>query len=356
MPFVERKQEILNELFIISSESPKNKAGTVVQAVEIQGLSKKELVDMYSKMVLIRNFEYTVKDLFARGTINGALHLYVGEEAIAVGAMACLNEDDYVTSTHRGHGHLIARGVDINKMMAELFGKETGLCRGKGGSMHMADMNLHVFAQPVVGAGLPLAVGAGLAAKLKGTKSVAISFFGDGGASQGCAHEAMNLAAIWKLPVVFICENNQYAEATKATYAIAGGSVAKRAQGYGIPGQTVDGMDVFAVYKSVMQAVARARRGEGPTLLECITYRFEGHEEGDPWQTYRTKAEVEEWKKNDPISKFGTFLKSSGNLSSAELDAIESAAKGEIENAIEFAKKSPLTSTQEAFTDVYSNS
>jgi pyruvate dehydrogenase E1 component alpha subunit len=281
--------------------------------------------------------------------------MYVGEEDVGVGAISNLGPDDYVTSTHRGHGHLIARGVDVKLMMAELYGKETGLCKGKGGSMHMADMKLHVFAQPIVGGGAPLAVGAALASKLSDSNAVAVCFFGDGGANQGSVHESVNLAAIWKLPVVFICENNQYAESTRASYSIAGGSVAARAIGYGIPGETVDGMDVLVVYESVRKAVERARRGDGPTLLEIVTYRFEGHEEGDNWVTYRDKSEVEEWKKRDPIASFAQYLTKSGVLSPAQIEEIYAEVENTIANAIKFAETSKDTPSGEAFRDVYAD-
>lgn len=310
---------------------------------------------MYRLMQLIRRFEYTVKDLFTRAVIIGALHLYVGEEAVAVGAISNLNSNDYVTSTHRGHGHLIARGVDVNRMMAELYGKKDGLCKGKGGSMHMADMKLHVFAQPVVAAGLPLAVGAGLASKLNNSDSVTLAFFGDGAANQGSTHESMNLASIWKLPVIFICENNRYAESTAASYAIAGGSVAKRGEAYAIPSDTLDGMNVLAVYEGVKKAVERARQGQGPTLLECITYRYEGHEEGDNWTTYRSKEEVEQWKKRDPISSFREHLIKSGISTSAGLDSVNKEVEETIGKAIKFAEKSPYTDEKEAFMDVFTD-
>jgi pyruvate dehydrogenase E1 component alpha subunit len=306
-------------------------------------------------MQLIRRFEYTVKDLFARTVILGALHLYAGEEAIAVGAISNLRPDDYVMSTHRGHGHLIARGVDINRMMAELYGKESGLCKGKGGSMHMADMQLHIFAQPVVAGGMPLAVGAALASELDGDDSVALGFFGDGAANQGTAHESMNLASIWRLPVVFICENNQYAESTAASYAVAGGSVARRGAAYSIPSETLDGMDVLAVYKGVKKAVETARRGEGPSLLECVTYRYEGHEEGDPWDTCRKKQEVDEWKKRDPITNFGQYLIRSQIATEKDLESIRAEVETTISNAIRYAEKSPLTNEKEALTDVYTD-
>jgi TPP-dependent pyruvate/acetoin dehydrogenase alpha subunit len=314
------------------------------------------LFDLYQRMLLIRKFEYAVKDLFARNKIIGALHIYAGEEAVAVGSMANLLPQDYITSTHRGHGHLIARGVSIDSMMAELFGKESGLCHGKGGSMHMADMKLHIFAQPVVGGGLPLAVGAALNAKLTGNGAVALSFFGDGGANQGCSHEAMNLAAIWRLPVVFICENNKYAEATPASYSVAGGSIAKRAAAYGIPGKLIDGMNVLSVYNAVKEMVERARSGEGPSLIEFDTYRFEGHEEGDPWATYRTKSEVEEWKKRDPITNLANLLASSGLTNTTELSKMESDTEKRIANAISFAENSLPTRIEEAFSDVFTDS
>jgi pyruvate dehydrogenase E1 component alpha subunit len=325
-------------------------------SLENVDIPREKLIDMYRRMQLIRRFEYTVKDLFARAVIIGALHLYVGQEAVAVGAISNLRPDDYVMSTHRGHGHLIARGADVNRMMAELYGKEDGLCKGKGGSMHMADMKLHVFAQPVVAGGVPLAVGAALASKMSKKDGVALAFFGDGASNQGSTHESMNLASIWKLPVVFICENNQYAESTAASYAVAGGSVAKRGAGYSIPSETVDGMDVLAVYKAVNEAVGRARRGEGPSLLECVTYRYEGHEEGDPWETYRTKQEVEEWKKRDPITNFGQYLVKTQIANEKDLESIRADVERTISNAISYAEKSPLTNLEEAMKDVFTDS
>jgi len=317
-------------------------------------LSKSKLIDMYRYMLVIRKFEYAAKNLFAKATIIGALHLYVGEEAVAVGAISNLGPDDYVTSTHRGHGHLIARGVDVKSMMAELYGRETGLCKGKGGSMHMADMRLHIFAQPIVGGGTPLAVGSGLASKMSGNKSVTLSFFGDGAANQGSTHESMNLAAIWKLPVVFVCENNQYAESTKASYSIAGGSVARRASAYGIPGEVVDGMDVLAVYAAVQKCVERAKRGDGPSVLECVTYRFEGHDEGDNWDMYRSKNEVDEWKKRDPILNFAQYLSRIG-ITSSDMESVNAEVEKTIKEAITFAENSPPTNKEEAFHDVFAN-
>jgi TPP-dependent pyruvate/acetoin dehydrogenase alpha subunit len=319
------------------------------------GLSTEKLLDMYRRMSLIRKFEYTIKDLFARGVIAGAIHLYAGEEASAVGAISTLDERDYVTSTHRGHGHLIARGVEINKMMAELYGRETGLCKGKGGSMHMADLNRHVFAQPIVGGGFPLAVGAALAAKMSKSNAVTLCFFGEGASNQGTAHESMNLAAIWKLPVVFICENNKFAQSVRASYFLAGGSVAARAASYGLPGKRLDGMDVLAVYSAVKQAVEQARTGGGPSVLELDLYRYEGHEEGDPWTTYRSKEEVEEGKRKDAIQSFAARLIESGRADKETLEKIDADNEQRIKDAIAYAEAGKPTIPEEAFTDVFAD-
>src|SRR5438067_3707401 len=232
-------------------------------------LSRDKALWIYERMTLIREFENRIAGLFAAGQLAGFLHFYAGEEAVAVGVCANLNDDDFITSTHRGHGHCIAKEVDVNEMMAELYGKATGSCRGKGGSMHIADVSKGMLgANGIVGGGAPLAVGAGLTAKINGSGQVAVCFFGDGASNQGAFHEAANLAAIWKLPVLFVCENNGYAEATPATYSVSVVDIAKRAEAYNIPGFVVDGQDVFAVYEATGEAVKRARNGEGPTLLE----------------------------------------------------------------------------------------
>lgn len=327
--------------------------GISEEMTEGLGLTKDELLDMYRRMSLIRKFEYTIKDMFARGVIAGAIHLYAGEEASAVGAISTLDERDYVTSTHRGHGHLIARGVDINKMMAELYSRETGLCKGKGGSMHMADLKKHVFAQPIVGGGFPLAVGAALAAKMSGSHAVTLCFFGEGASNQGTAHESMNLAAIWKLPLVFVCENNKFAQSVRASYALAGGSVAARAVGYGLPGERLDGTDVLAVYSAVKRAVERARNGEGPSILELDLYRYEGHEEGDPWTTYRSKEELEEGKKKDAIQSFAARLIESGVADKETIDGIDAENAQRIKDAIAYAESCKLIGPEEVFTDVF---
>ena len=271
-------------------------------SVVVQSKQKQKLMEMLRKMLTIRRFEERVKKEFAATKVKGFVHLYIGEEAVAVGVCSNLTKDDYVTSTHRGHGHCIAKGVDVNGMMAELFGKKTGTCKGKGGSMHIADVELGMLgANGIVGAGAPIAVGAGLSAKYRKSGQVAVSFFSDGALNQGALHEAMNIASIWKLPVIFVCENNQFAESTPIKYATSVKDPTTRAASYGIPGARVDGMDVLAVSQAAAEAVARARRGEGPTFLVCDTYRYMGHFEGDD-QTYRTKEDVEVGERRTPSS------------------------------------------------------
>ena len=317
-------------------------------------LSKTQLIEMYRKMVTIRAFEYKIKDLFSKGTIVGDLHLSIGQEAVAVGVCAGLQKDDYVLSTHRGHGHCIAKGADVKRMMAEFFGRRTGICNGKGGSMHLADFSVGMLgASGIVGGGIPQAVGAGLSIKLRGTDQVAVSFFGDGASNQGTFHESLNLAAIWKLPVIFVCENNQYAESTPVSKVMLVKNIADRASAYGVIGVVVDGMDAVAVYEAVMEAVRRAREGKGPTLIECKTYRFEGHEEGDPWTKYRSKEEVEEWKKRCPIEAFRAKLIKTKILTEEEAKKIDQETKMLIEEAVEFGEESPWPKPQEALEDVF---
>src|ERR671935_2629966 len=264
-------------------------------------LDRARLLDMYERMVQIRTFEDTASKKFAAGRIPGFVHLYAGEEAVAVGVCTHLTDEDFITSHHRGHGHCIAKGVDLREMVAELLGREAGACRGKGGSMHIADVHKGMLgANGIVGGGFPLACGAALTAKTLGTGGVAVCFFGDGASNQGTFHEGLNLAAIWKLPVVFVCENNGYAESTPVRYHCAASDIANRASAYEIPGAVVDGLDVFAVYEAAREVVARARRGEGPTLIEAKTYRYYGHFEGDTI-LYRTQEELELYRHRDPI-------------------------------------------------------
>jgi len=304
-------------------------------------------------MVTIREFESRVKEEFARGLIPGFVHLYAGEEAVAVGICNHLKEGDTITSTHRGHGHCIAKGCDVNGMMAEIFGKATGLCKGKGGSMHIADVSKGMLgANGIVGGGPPLACGAALTAKTLGTDHVCICFFGDGAAQEGTFHESLNLAAIWKLPVVFVAENNGFAESTPVTYHSAIENIGDRAAGYGIPGASVDGMDVFAVHEAAGEAINRARRGQGPSLLECKTYRFHGHFEGDQ-QTYKTDLLQASMVARDPILHFRTVVTQQELIKADELDALDARIKQRIEKAVEFANSSPYPELSEVDTDVY---
>jgi pyruvate dehydrogenase E1 component alpha subunit len=310
---------------------------------------------MYKQMVRIRKFERRVVELFAEAKIPGFVHTSIGEEAIPVGACTCLNKDDYMTSTHRGHGHLLAKGGNMSLMMAELFGKETGYCKGKGGSMHIADLDLGILgANGLVGGGITIATGAGLSAKMRGTKQVTVCFFGDGASNQGAFHEGLNLASIWDLPVLYVCENNLYALSTPHCQHQRIQNISDRAVAYGIPGVSVDGNDVMGVYEVVDEAVKRARKGAGPTLIECKTYRHRGHEEGDA-EVYRTKEEVREWLKKDPISRFGKDLRGRGMLSDETIKAIENEVDKEVEEAVRFAEESPEPRPELVVEDVYSD-
>ncbi len=316
-----------------------------------------KIIDMYRKMLTIRYFEFEVKELFANGKIVGALHLSIGQEAVPVGVCAALKKGDYIVSNHRGHGHCIAMGVDVKRMMAELFGKETGVCKGKGGSMHLADFSVGMLgASGIVGANMPLAVGAGLSIKMRKTDQVSVTFFGDGASNQGTFHESLNLAAIWDLPVIFVCENNQYAESTSVSAVMRVKNIADRASAYGIEGVVVDGMDVVAVYEAALDACEKARGGKGPTLLECKTYRYMGHEEGDPWITYRSEKEVEEWKKKDSINRLRKYLIDKKIFTEEEANQIEEEVKSLIEEAVKFAEESPWPKPEEALKDVFVSS
>ena len=319
-------------------------------------LSKDKLLWMYERMQTIRLFENQVKTEFGKGKIPGFVHLYAGEEAIAVGICSNLTDADYMTSTHRGHGHCIAKGVGIRGMMAELFGKATGICKGKGGSMHIADMDKGMLgANGIVGAGPPLACGSALSSKTKGTDQVTVCFFGDGASEQGTLHESLNLAAIWNLPVVFVAENNGYAEATPSEYHCSVENIADRAAAYNMPGVTIDGNDVFAVQEAAHEAITRARAGHGPTLLECKTYRLNGHFEGDA-QTYKIPEEQKKHQTElDPLKVFKDNVLARNLVTEDELQAIEDRVKAEVEAAVKFAEDSPFPEVQETFTDVYVN-
>jgi len=308
---------------------------------------------MYRKILTIRLFEEKVYELYGQNLVPGTIHLYAGEEAIAVGVCSNLEKTDYITSTHRGHGHCIAKGADLKRTMAEILGKKTGYCKGKGGSMHIADFSIGMLgATAVVGAGLPIALGAGLSIKLRGTSQLVACFFGEGASNQGTFHESLNMASTWKLPVVFVCENNLYAMGTRQSLAMNIENIADRAAAYGIPGKVVDGNDVLAVHEAANEAVTRARRGEGPTLIECKTYRRKGHSRVDPAK-YRPKKEVEEWMSRDPIGRFKDRLLQANSLTKTEISQIENEVAAEIEAAVKFAMESPYPALEEALEDVY---
>ncbi|PIY32196.1 MAG: pyruvate dehydrogenase (acetyl-transferring) E1 component subunit alpha, partial [Candidatus Infernicultor aquiphilus] len=306
-------------------------------------------------MVKIRNFELMAEKLFLEGELLGFIHLYIGEEAIATGVMANLRKDDFITSTHRGHGHMIAKGADVNRMMAELYGRTTGYCKGKGGSMHIADFSIGVLgANGVVGGGLPIAVGAGLGIKMKKADQVVVAFFGDGASNTGAFHESLNFASIYRLPLIFIVENNHYAStaSTKETTAIE--NISDRAVSYGIPGVTIDGNDIIVVYEIAKEMIKRAREGGGPSLIEAKTYRIKGHFVGDP-ELYRDKKEVEEFWLKEPIKKFEKKLFELKMLNEVEKKKIWENNQKEIKEAAKFAKESPIPSNKEALTDLFVN-
>jgi TPP-dependent pyruvate/acetoin dehydrogenase alpha subunit len=308
--------------------------------MELQASNRELYLAMYRTMVLIRTFEDRLYFLFLNTVMPGTMHQYNGQEAVAVGVCAALRRNDFITSTHRGHGHALAKGADLNGAMAEMFAKDTGLCRGMGGSMHIADFRVGMLgANGIVGGGLPIAVGAAIASQIKNTGQVAVAFMGDAAANEGSFHESLNLAAIWKLPVVFVIENNLYGYTMKSRDAFPTEDIAIRAGAYGLPGEVVDGQDVLAVYESSAKAIERARRGEGPSVLECKTYRYRGHARFDP-ASYRPKDEVEAWKERDPIKLWTLELTQSGMASQEELKSIQRSVRKEVDAAVEFASQS----------------
>ena len=319
----------------------------------LRNYSAERLRDALRKMLLIRKFEERAEDSYMRGLTHGTMHLSIGQEASAVGACMPLGDDDKITSTHRGHGHCIAKGADVARMFAEFFGKETGYCRGRGGSMHIADISKgNLGANGIVAGGIPIAVGAALSAKRLGTGTVAVSFFGDGANNEGAFHESLNIAAVWRLPVVFFCENNQYGMSTSMARSTAVKSVADRAPGYAMPGTAVDGNDFSAVAEAMERAVKRARGGGGPSLIEAATYRFRGHSRSDR-NLYRTRQEIEQWMERDPISGMAELLQSHGVIDGGEFDLISASAEEEIDAAIEFANASAPPKPSEVARDVY---
>jgi pyruvate dehydrogenase E1 component alpha subunit len=316
-------------------------------------LTKEKLAEMYLKMLQIRCFEEKVFELYGQNLVPGTIHLYAGEEAVAVGVCSNLKTSDYITSTHRGHGHCIAKGGELKQTMAEILGKKTGYCKGKGGSMHIADFSVGMLgATAVVGAGLPIAVGAGLSIRLRKTDQVVACFFGEGASNQGTFHESINLASAWSLPVIFVCENNLYAMGTRQSRIMNIENIADRAAAYGIPGTTVDGNDVLAVYEASQNAVKRARNGAGPTLIECKTYRHRGHSRVDPAK-YRPKEEVEQWLAKDPIKRLRVKLLQDKILTESEVEKIERDVTLQVEEAVKFATESSYPAPEEALEDVY---
>jgi len=325
------------------------KGGTVTRPE----LTKAKLEDMYLKMQQVRGFEEKVSYFFSRAMIHGTTHLSIGQEAVAIGAIANLDDDDFIASTHRGHGHTIAKGIDLNRMMAELLGKKIGYCKGKGGSMHIADMTKgNLGANGIVGGGIPIATGAALSVKLLKQDRVVLCFFGDGAINEGVFHESVNLAAVWNLPIVYICENNQYGMSMSVKRSTSVADIAERAKSYGIPGKNVDGMDVFAVYDAVKEAIEIAKN-KGPVLLVAKTYRYMGHSKSDA-NKYRTKEEIAEWREKDPIPRLRGYMLAGGLFTEEDLVRIEARAKDDIEAAVQFAQNAPEPTLDDLLSDVYS--
>ena len=300
-------------------------------------------IDMYKRMVLIRRFEEKVQYLFSTRAMPGSIHQYIGQEAVAVGACIQLMKDDYITSTHRGHGHCIAKGMDINAIMAEIYAKKTGCCRGMGGSMHISDLSMGIIgANGIVGGGIPIATGAAWSCKYKKEKKIVMCFFGEGAVNQGSFHESLNLAAIWKLPVIYVCENNIYGYTTHYKRTTLLDDIAQKGLAYGIPGIVADGMDVLDVYRKTGEMIKRARDGDGASIIECKTYRYRGHSINDK-STYRKKEEVEKWKTNDSINSFKSYLVEKFDITSDEIKEIEEEVDKQINDAVQFAENSPET-------------
>ncbi len=308
---------------------------------------------IYLTMAKIRAFETKALKLFETNKLRGSVHLYIGEEAVAATVCSRLTDADYITSTHRGHGHCIAKGADLNKSMAELMGKATGYCKGRSGSMHIADFNVgNLGANAIVGGGIPIAVGAALSAKLQKQDRVAVSFFGDGASNEGTFHESLNLASVMKLPIIFVCENNGYGISVPVSQSTSVKDISVRAKAYDMPGETVDGNDPESIDAAFGRALARAKAGEGPSLIECKTYRWMGHWTGDP-QTYRTREEVESWKKRDPIKHWREHLIAEGMYTAEELDAMDKQAEDETQAATDFALNSPEPDPAHVLDDVF---
>jgi pyruvate dehydrogenase E1 component alpha subunit len=325
------------------------------QKARVEDLDRETLLDLYYQMLLIRRFEEKSAEAYSAGKIGGFCHLYIGQEAVAVGAISAIRPDDYVLTSYREHAHAIAKGISLGAVMAELFGKAGGCSRGKGGSMHMFDRDVNFLGgHAIVGGQIPLATGVAFASKYKGTDQVTLCFFGEAAVNQGAFHESLNMAQLWKLPCVYICENNQYGMGTSLERAMSLQDISQKACAYEIAGEYVDGMDVLAVRKATERAVERARKDSLPTLLEVRTYRFMGHSMSDPGK-YRTRAEIEEHQKRDPLKLFSATLKKKGTASDDELKKMDERVRKEVEEAVKFADESPEPDAEELHTDVYAN-
>src|SRR5271170_217209 len=336
-----------------SARRERREGAPMAQSVSTN-LPPEEQREMLRRMLTIRRFEERASADYLAGKIYGVVHCYIGEEAVAVGVCSALGQGDRIISTHRGHGHCIAKGADLNRMMAELYGRQTGYCKGKGGSMHIADFGIGMLgANGIVAGGIAIVTGAGLAAQMEGKGGVAVSFFGDGASNAGPFHECLNIAASWKLPMLYVCENNQWAAQTSAAATHALSDVAARAAGYGIPGIVVDGNDIFAVYQAASRAVERARAGDGPTLIECKTYRWRAHTERKGQPDPRDQAEIEAWRRRDPIAELERRLKDQGDLDAAERQALERDIMATLERAVAFAEASPFPTPEQATDDVF---
>lgn len=325
------------------------------QKQRLSGLDRDTLVGLYRQMLLIRRFEEKSAEAYSMGKIGGFCHLYIGQEAVAVGALSAIRKDDYVLTSYREHAHAIAKGMSPESIMAELFGKEGGCSHGKGGSMHMFDTNVNFLGgHAIVGGQIPLATGVAFATKYKGTDQVTLCFFGEAAVNQGAFHESLNLAQLWKVPCIYICENNQYGMGTSLQRAMSFQDISQKACAYELASEFVDGMDVLAVREATERAVERARKNYLPTLLEVRTYRFMGHSMSDPGN-YRTRAEIEKYQQRDPIKLFAASLKEEGVVADKDLEEIDVAVKEEVERSLKFAEESPLPNPDELYTDVYAN-
>lgn len=338
---------------VINANHDHDKTINVKARAEELGLTKDDLINMYRTMVIIRQFEDMADHLYAMGKVHGTMHLSAGQEAVAVGTGTVMQPKDYLINHHRGHGHFIASGADVNLMMAEFLGKSTGYCRGRGGSMHIADIEANnLGANGIVGGSMELAVGVGLAIKMKGENRVALALFGDGAANEGIFHESMNMAAIWQLPIIYLCENNHYGMSMHVSQVSSKLPFKNRAQAHGIPGYFIDGNDVLAVHDIMKKAIAHARSGNGPVFVEAETYRYYGHSKSDR-NLYRTKEEIEQWKERDPISRFLNLLLDSEMITEEIIESIDLEAKQIIDDAVEFAENSPDPDVKNVMEGVY---